>query len=335
MDLDLQLQSLAETLDAADYRVKSGSAPESTIWPTGFDILDEKLTGGFRSGDLVLLAGPQGLGKTTFVLQVARNVARLGRPVVYVSYEHDQESVLIRLVSLEAGLLGGVEAPSIERIRQAFEATDGLGQGIGERLADTSSGGPAVDIVREYADRIHVYRGSGSKTGLAIIENTIAEILEKSGRAPLLVLDYLQKIPVPQREMLDEERSSYVVERLKDMALDYDLPIMAIVASDKQGIETGRRMRVNNMRGSSALAYEADIVLILNEKYDVVARHHLVYDVGNVDRFRHWAVLTIEKNRNGRQGIDMEFQKRFDQGRFDMHGQLVAEQLVDERVFVE
>ncbi len=148
-------------------------------------------------------------------------------------------------------------------------------------------------------------------------------------------MDYLQKIPVPQREMLDEERSSYVVERLKDMALDYDLPIMAIVASDKQGIETGRRMRVNNMRGSSALAYEADIVLILNEKYDVVARHHLVYDVGNVDRFRHWAVLTIEKNRNGRQGIDMEFQKRFDQGRFDMHGQLVAEQLVDERVFVE
>jgi replicative DNA helicase len=335
VDVDLQLQSLGETLEAADRRVKSGSAPESTIWPTGFDILDEKLTGGFRSGDLVLLAGPQGLGKTTFALQVARNVARLGRPVVYVSYEHDQEAVLIRLVSFEAGLLGGVEAPTIDRIRQAFEATDGLGQGVAERLGDTASGAAAVDIVREYADRMHVYRGSGSKTGLAIIENTIAEVQERTGHVPLVILDYLQKIPVPQREMLDEERSSYVVERLKDMALDYDLPIMAIVASDKQGIETGRRMRVNNMRGSSALAYEADIVLILNEKYDVVARHHLVYDVGNVDRFRHWAVLTIEKNRNGRQGIDMEFQKRFDQGRFDMHGQLVAEQLVDERVFVE
>jgi hypothetical protein len=46
-------------------------------------------------------------------------------------------------------------------------------------------------------------------------------------------------------------------------------------------------------------------------------------------------VLTIEKNRNGRQGIDVEFQKRFDQGRFDMHGQIVTEQLVDERVFIE
>jgi len=335
VDVDLQLQSLAETLDAADRRVKSGSAPESTIWPTGFDILDENLTGGFRSGDLVLLAGPQGLGKTTLALQVARNVARLGRPVVYITYEHDQESVLIRLVSLEAGLLGGVEAPSIERIRQAFEATDGLGQGVGERLSDTASGAPAVDIVREYAERMHVYRGSGNKTGLAIIENTVAEVQERAHHSPLLILDYLQKIPVPQREMLDEERSSYVVERLKDMALDYDMPILAIVASDKEGIESGRRMRVNNMRGSSSLAYEADIVLIINEKYDVVARHHLVYDVGNVDRFRHWAVLTIEKNRNGRQGIDMEFQKRFDQGRFDMHGQLVAEQLVDERVFVE
>jgi replicative DNA helicase len=38
------------------------------------------------------------------------------------------------------------------------------------------------------------------------------------------------------------------------------------------------------MRGAAALAYEADVVLLLNEKFDVVARHHLVYDLGNIDR---------------------------------------------------
>ena len=71
------------------------------------------------------------------------------------------------------------------------------------------------------------------------------------------------------------------------------------------------------MRGSSALAYEADTVLLLNNKYDVVARHHLVYSMGNVEKFQNWAVLTVEKNRNGRAGMDMEFRKRFDQCRFE------------------
>ena len=94
-------------------------------------------------------------------------------------------------------------------------------------------------------------------------------------------------------------------------------------------------MRISNLRGSSALAYEADTVLLLNNKYDVVARHHLVYSTGNVDEFRHWAVLTVEKNRSGRTGVEMEFRKRFDQCRFETRGRAVAEQLVDERIYVE
>ena len=133
----------------------------------------------------------------------------------------------------------------------------------------------------------------------------------------------------------EEERSTLVVEGLKDLALDNDIPVIAIVAADKSGLQAGKRMRVNDLRGSSALAYEADTVLILNNKFDVVARHHLVYDVGNAERFKQWAVLTIEKNRNGRDGIDLEFQKRFEQGRFEAAGQVVSERLVDERVFVE
>jgi replicative DNA helicase len=108
-----------------------------------------------------------------------------------------------------------------------------------------------------------------------------------------------------------------------------------VVASDKEGLNVGKRMRVNNLRGSSALAYEADTVLLMNNKYDVVARHHLVYNIGNAERFRQWAIISIEKNRNGQGGIDMEFLKRFEQGRFDTDGRMVSEQLVDERVFVE
>jgi replicative DNA helicase len=60
-----------------------------------------------------------------------------------------------------------------------------------------------------------------------------------------------------------------------------------------------------------------------------------VYDVGNAERFRQWAVLSVEKNRSGKGGIDLEFRKRLDQSRFETDGNMVAEQLVDERVFTE
>ena len=332
--VDLQLQSLAETLELADDRVRSGSQAGDRIWPTGFDVLDAHLQGGFRSGDLVLIGGPQGMGKTTWVLQVARNVARQGRPVLYFCYEHDQMAMLVRLVALEAGLIGGVDAPGINRIRSSFEAADGLGRGLSQRLSDTYGGVEALDVVREYSDRLIVHRSSGTTTTMDEIRDAVAKVAAQHGTPPFVCIDYVQKIPVPGLQQ-EDERVTTVVEQVKDMTLDFDVPVLCVVASDKEGIATGKRMRVNHMRGSSALAYEADTVLMLNNKYDVVARHHLVYDVGNVERYRHWAILSIEKNRSGLAGVDMEFAKRFEQGRFETQGQLVREKLVDERVFTE
>jgi len=151
----------------------------------------------------------------------------------------------------------------------------------------------------------------------------------------MVFVDYLQKVKVPHGPVEEDDRVTVVVEGLKDLALDVDIPVLAIVAADKAGIASGKRVRVNNLRGSSALAYEADTVLILNDKFDVVARHHLVYDMGNAERFKRWVVLSVEKNRNGRDGIELQFQKRFEQSRFEPEGEAVTEQLVDERVFTE
>jgi replicative DNA helicase len=242
--------------------------------------------------------------------------------------------MLIRLLALEAGLVGGVEAPNIQRIRRTFEASDGLGRNLRQRLADTSGGSEAIEIVREYSDRLVVHRSSGSQTTLDEIKKAIVEMREVTGVAPFVCIDYLQKIPF-QGAPNEDERITHVVEGVKDMALDYDVPVLCVVASDKEGITAGIRMRINHLRGSSALAYEADTILMLNNKYDVVARHHLVYDAGNIERFKHWAVFTIEKSRSGVTGVDLEFPKRFDQSRFETKGQLVREKLMDERVFVE
>ena len=93
-------------------------------------------------------------------------------------------------------------------------------------------------------------------------------------------------------------------------------------------------MRVHHLRGSTALAYECDILLILNSKYDIVSRQHLAF-AANVDTFRQWVRLSVEKTHNGRSSLELEFRKHFEQNRFDTDGGLVREQLVDERLVLE
>jgi replicative DNA helicase len=223
----------------------------------------------------------------------------------------------------------------LAKIRQGFEARHSRAHSIHERFAHTTGGSEAIAALESYGDRLHVHTSSGLKTSLDEIRRTVAEVTELEGRAPMVLVDYLQKVPVPGVAVGEDERVTMIVERLKDLALEFSLPVIAIVAAEKGSLGGGRRMRVHDLRGSSSLAYESDVVLILNDKYDVVAKHHLVYHLGNAERFRHWVVLSIEKNRNGVDHLELEFQKRFEQGRFEPDGRVVEEQLIEERVFRE
>jgi len=329
--MDDKLTTVSTVLARTEERLRTGRHAAERVWGTGFVGLDPVIGGGLRSGGLCLLAGPQGLGKTTFAVQLTRNVVREGRPVVYFSYEHDPEDLIEKLVALEAGELDDTDQARLTTIRAAFDA---VGSGtIEERLDAVPGGNEALARVRKYADLLYVHRSTGSATDLAEIRRAVDTTHHVTGLSPMVVVDYLQKVLVPEGPAEEAERTTTVVEGLKDLAIDASVPVLAIVAADKAGLETGRRMRVNHLRGSSALAYEADVVLILNSKYDIVARHHLTYNLGNAERFREWAVLTVEKNRFGRDGVELEFRKRFDQGRFEAEGRSVTEQLVDERVF--
>lgn len=326
--------SLRAVLDRTDAAARRGEAAGATVYPTGFNPLDTYLGGGLRSGELTLLGGPQGLGKTTMALQVARNVAAAGRAVVYFSFEHDEVSLLTRLVALEAGLRDGPEAVTLKQVRAAIDGTEQSPDGLAGRLAGLGGGADAVKAVSEYAERILVHRSDGHGTTTEVIGNVVSAY-SGDDRRPLVVVDYIQKVAVAQDVPNEDERTTVVVESLKDLALELDVPVLAIVAADKAGLAKAGRLRIFDLRGSSALAYEADVVLMLNDKYDVVARHHLVYDVANAERFRGWVVVTLEKNRSGLDRIDLEFRKAFDQARFDADGGTVAEQLTDDRVYVE
>ena len=323
--VDVPVVTLGETLHGADAQLRTGRGYGARVWPTGFSPLDQHLTGGLRAGELVLLAGSQGLGKTTFALQLARNVAERGQQVLYVCYEHPAEQLAERLLVLESGLASGPGAVTLEETRRALASGEG---GLVDRLGGLPGVEDAWARLEAYAGVLHLMSARGDRTSLAHIAAAA-----RSLDSPLIVVDYLQKVSLDSEQ--DEElTTSRVATGLKDLALDLEVPVLAVAAVER-GAREGRRARVRDLKGSVTLAYEADIILVLNEKYDVVAKHHLVYDVANAERFHGWIVCSVEKNRSGENHLDLEFRKHFSQGHYDPHGQMVEEKLLDERVHVE
>jgi replicative DNA helicase len=324
-----ELYSITEVVEATDAELTAGRAAAAGAQPTGFPLLDRYLSGGLRGGELCLLGGSQGLGKTAFALMVARHAAASGDAALVMSFEHDEVTLLERLVSLEAGDAIGVEGVALRRVRDALERD--RGGPLDERLGGSFGGASAVASLRGYGDRLLIRPSGSTPVGLAEIRSCVYAATKRAGRTPILVVDYLQKITA--EGATEDDRIAAVVAGLKNLAMDLQVPVLAVSAAS--GLTAGRRLRVHHLHGPASVAYEADVILLLNEKFDVVARHHLVYDTRAVDRFRDYLVLTIEKNRSGIAGVDLQLRKRLEQSRFDRDIEDVPEELVDERLFTE
>ena len=87
-----------------------------------------------------------------------------------------------------------------------------------------------------------------------------------------------------------------------------------------------------HLRGSSALDYECDIALIMNNKYHILSKEHVAFNPYQARQYRDWVVFTIEKNRAGRAMQDMEFQLHAPYFAFDPRGQRVQQQLIDDKI---
>ncbi|MGL4176004.1 MAG: DnaB-like helicase C-terminal domain-containing protein [Dermatophilaceae bacterium] len=330
-------RSVQDLLDETDAALRRGARAGSSVWPSGFELLDAALGGGFRSGELVLLAGGESAGKTTLAIQIARRAVTTGRRALVFSYEHEAHSLLQRLLSLEAAYAADSHpSPTdhpvdVSTIRAVFEADEPDRRGLSRSLRSLPFGVEALRSMHGWSERLEVFDGD-SQLGVKDIAAVVAAEVESRGEAPMVVVDYLQKVPVRGHHGDETSRVTMVTETFKDIALELGCPVLAITAADREGLGSGRRMRTRDLRGSSALAYEADIVLVLASKENVVAREHLAYDVGNLARFRRWSVLSVEKNRHGMSDIELELEKDFEHGRFRPKDQPVAERLVEERV---
>jgi replicative DNA helicase len=294
--------------------------------PLGLPVLDSHIGQGLLPGDLAVLAGAQGVGKTTLALQLARNVAAAGAPATYVCFEHDANQLVERLLVMEANLVAGDAAPTLQEVRERL-ARSGQ-QTLTERLADLPGMAEAADRLRDYGSRLHIVSARGDVTGLPEVRRAAAW----HDRLGLVVVDYLQKV---RSEQVDEDqRVARIATGLKDFALETGQAVLAVSALDRAGLES-HRIRARHLKGSVTIAYEADLILLMHHKYDVVAREKLVYDLAAAQDLHHWLVVSLEKNRHGDDRLDLAFRKRLSRGHVDPHGHIEDDALVDERIHID
>lgn len=335
-------RTLAQVMSEANDMVISGDLTEFIPIPTGFDPLDGLIGGGLRKTELILLGGAQGVGKTIAALQIARNVAsRPDQYAFYLSYEHTETHLMNRLLCLES-----INPPEVN-ISEGLRLKDLYDIILSERARSTltGSGINLQTILREnekttmslarmgrYADRLIVVKASPAVTTLRAIREMTARLCDATGGNVTVFVDYLQKVAIhPERASDEAEKVTIVVEGLKDIALSLGVPVLSIVAADRDGLQANR-IHLYHMRGSSALDYECDIAIMMNNKYAILSKEAVSFNPYQARQFREWVVFTVEKNRAGRAFQDMEFRLHAAHFAFDPRGQRVQQQLIDDKL---
>jgi len=323
-------------VDLSD-RVATGKVTEYQPIPVGFTPLDKTIGLGIRPGELMLLGGAQGTGKTTMALQMARNVASGGQAnVLYICFEHDEQYLLNRMIAMESALAHlphKTGAIKMQDVRREILGSSNGDTSAGAQLAANPRLRPSLDRIARYGQNLFLLRGSQTASTIDNIRLLVRQHRQLSGdRRLLVVVDYLQKVPMLVEPNSESEKVTYIVNGLKDIALSEEVPVLAIVAADKEGLKASR-LRNYHLRGSSAINYEADIILILNEKYNIVAKVNIEFNPYQAQRFRDWVVVSVEKNRGGLDNVDLEFEKHFEFSCFDPSGRTVQEKLIEERLY--
>ena len=330
-----------DVLNDVRTKVATGELADFEPVPLGMTPLDRMLGGGLRPGELMLIGGAQGTGKTTLALQMARNIAASGQAyVLYVCFEHDDADMLNRLIAMESVL---PHLPNTKPSTGAIKITDvrsevirswaRAGDGDQVDLAANPKLRSAIERIARYGNNLYLLRGSQTASTVDNLRELIDMHRRKSGeRRMVLVVDYMQKVPQLPEPPSESEKVTFVVNGLKDIALTEKVPTIAIVAADKEGLKAAR-LRNHHLRGSSAINYEADVILILNEKYNIVAKVNIEFNPYQAQRFRDWIVASVEKNRSGADNIDIEYHKHFDFSCFDPTGRPVQEKLIEERLY--
>lgn len=261
------ISPISQVLVRADAVAEGAESPDTI--PTGFPSLDKILGGGVRRGDLVVLGGDIGSGKSAFSLAVAMRVAQRRQRVAFYSGEMSSERLLERALAIEG------------RVR-----IDDLRQGVPNDIARASVGAAAVRL-RDQMPRLEALPIGGIPALLSEIEGDTLD---------LLIVDSLQWLASGTKS-IDEDLAD-AIRRLKSLALERHLAILTTSHLPNLTAREDRRPHLDDFGALGTVKQHADVVLTLFRE-DMYDRRREIEGATE---------LLIRKNRNGGTGyVDLYF----------------------------
>lgn len=273
-----------ETYDRLSKMADPETRPDYIGIPCGIGDLDKMITG-LNKSDLIILGARPGMGKTSFALNIVRNVAvNTGKTVCFFSLEMTRDQLAQRMLSSEAGIKS-------EKLR-----TGELDDDEWTRLAQA---GDSLSKANIYFD----------ETSSITVPEMKAK-LRRMKQVDLVVIDYLglMKSARPTENRVQEV--SEITRNLKIMAKDLKVPVIAC-AQLSRGTETkgkSHRPALSDLRESGSIEQDADIVLFLYREsyYD----SEKADDEDRSDETR--AECIVAKNRHGEIGtVDLHWDGQF------------------------
>lgn len=243
--------------------MQSYEDPVPASIPTGFDKLDGKI-GGLRNGNLIIIGGRTGHGKTAMALNIAYNLALCGTKVGMLSLEMTDEEIYSRMIAMEAG----VDLLDLNEKRLA-EKDYAMISEKNERLKKIFDNFHIFDTDVNLNDSVFVIRSMVKEKGCKVI-----------------IVDYLGLVTNPEiKNNLYHEIKS-ITRRMKLLAKDLNVPLILLSQLNRQS--AGRNKPIlADLRDSGSIEQDADIVMFIYRPKDDISEK---------------ANLLIAKGRNVRTG---------------------------------
>ena len=282
-DIPRRSNPVTDLVGRVDARLGGGSgggaAAGGDTVPTGFPRVDRMLGGGLRQGDLVVLGGDVGVGKSSFALAVALRIAERGETAAFVSGEMDEDRMWERALAIEA-------RTRLDDIRRASVSDE----------ARAALGAAAVRL----RNRPLVYRPMAARSFEEVADRV------RALHVPFAAVDYLQLLPPPAApggEGEHAEQDATAVRLLKEIALDTATALLLVAQLPR--LNTKRRdprPALDDFGALGAVKYHADVVLGLY-------REEMYQMTRGVEGATE---LIVAKNRHGATGfVDLYFYREW------------------------
>lgn len=289
MHLKREVTQIDPVLNLALEQIQTAANSETGLsgLKTGYNDLD-RMTSGWQNSDLIIIAARPAMGKTAFVLSMAKNMAiDLDIPIAIFSLEMANVQLVKRLISNVADLNG----EQIKSGRLTPEEWDRLNQ----RITNVFSSPLYLD----------------ETPGLSITElRTKARRLVRERGVKMIMIDYLQLMTASGMKLGSREQEVSTISRsLKGLAKELNIPIIALSQLNRS-TETreDKRPVLSDLRESGAIEQDADIVCFIHrpEYYTKSTEDEHGNDI------RGMAELIVAKHRSGAVGdVKLRFVKQY------------------------